>query len=138
MNLYRISVRELSYCFTNFFKFCTPGIITKVDSDGNLIETFYIPFNVAKSLASNYFFHVYDFYLLSDQSFITVASCTYIKGEFGVSEYSAYDFWFFKVDSNRKFEWSTSIDFLNKFEERVDMLEYNNTLFVTFNLTPFI
>ena len=119
-----------SLFFTLLSGLNTPGIITKVDGDGNLIEIFYIPFNVAKSSANNYFFNVYDFYLFSDQSFITVASCTYNKGEFGVSEYSAADFWFFKIDSNRNFKWSTSIDFLNKFEERVSIFEYNNTLFV--------
>ena len=108
----------------------TPGIITKVDIDGNLIEIFYIPFYVNESTASNYVFNVRDFYLFSDQSFITVASCSYSKGEFGVSEYSAIDFWFFKTDLNRNFEWSTSIDFLNRFEERETLFEYNNTLFV--------
>ena len=117
---------------------CTPGIITKVDSDGNLIEIFYIPFYVDKNLAKNYKFNVNYFYLFSDQSFITVASCTYNKGEFGVSEYSTTDFWFFRIDSNRNFKWSTSIDFLNKIEERVSMFEYNNTLFAISDLIPFV
>ena len=71
---------------------CTPGIIAKVDSDGNLIEIFYIPFYISKNSAIDYLFNVNDFYLFSDQSFITVASCTYRKGEFGVSEYSLADF----------------------------------------------
>ena len=119
-----------SLFFTLLSGINTPGIITKVDSDGNLIEIFYIPFYVDKNLAKNYKFNVNYFYLFSDQSFITVASCTYNKGEFGVSEYSTTDFWFFRIDSNRNFKWSTSIDFLNKIEERVSMFEYNNTLFV--------
>ena len=108
----------------------TPGIITKVDRDGNLIEIFYIPFYVSQDTSNNYLFNVHDFYLFSDQSFITVASCSYIKGEFGISEYSGFDFWFFNVDPNRNLKWIASIDFLNKFEERVSMFEYNNTLFV--------
>ena len=107
-----------------------PGVITKIDSDGNLIETFYVPFDFVKS-QTNFFLCIIDFYLFSDQSFITVASCYYTQGEFGVSEYSLSDFWFFKVDSNRTFKWSTSIDFLNGIEERESLFEYNNTVFVS-------
>ena len=81
-----------SLFFTLLSGINTPGIIAKVDSDGNLIEIFYIPFYISKNSAIDYLFNVNDFYLFSDQSFITVASCTYRKGEFGVSEYSLADF----------------------------------------------
>ena len=108
-----------------------PGIITKVDIDGNLTDIFYIPFSFNKDSFSSHSLSIIDFYLLADQSFITVAVCTYLQGEFGVSEYSANDFWFFKVDPDRNFKWLTSIDFFNKFEERESLYEYNNTLFVS-------
>ena len=114
-----------------------PGIITKVDSSGNLIDIFYIPFNFYQDSISSHSLNTVDFYLFADQSFITVAVCTYLQGEFGVSQYSANDFWFFKVDPERNFQWSTSIDFLNRFEERESLYEYNNTLFVSIVTTKY-
>ena len=107
-----------------------PGMITKIDRDGNLVEMFYIPFSFDSNSTSNYVLYTVDFYLFSDQSFITVTVCSYNKGEFGVSENSQKDFCLFKVDSNRNFKWSTSIDFLNGLEERESLFEYNDTLYV--------
>ena len=59
-----------------------------------------------------------------------MAIWTYLKDEFGVSLYSVSDFCYFKIDSNRNFQWSTSIDFLNNFEERQSIYEYNGIIYV--------
>ena len=115
--------------FSNFYPgINTPGIIARTNIDGNLIEIFYAPFNVSKY--SSFRFNVYDFYLFSDQSFITAAGWSYYQGEFGVSDASLTDLCFIKIDSSRNFKWSTSIDFFNLYEERESMYEYNNTLYV--------
>ena len=52
-----------------------PGIIAKIDNDGNLIDIFYVPFFFSE--ASYYYLHTIDFYLFSDQSLITITFCTY-------------------------------------------------------------
>ena len=114
-----------------------PGMITKIDRDGNLVEMFYIPFSFDSNSTSNYSFYTVDFYLFSDQSFITVTSCSYNKGEFGVSEISQKDFCFFKADSNKNFKWSTSIDFLNRVEERESLFEYNDIVYVSIVTSKF-
>ena len=76
--------------FSNFYPgINTPGIIARTNIDGNLIEIFYAPFNVSKY--SSFRFNVYDFYLFSDQSFITAAGWSYYQGEFGVSDASLTD-----------------------------------------------
>ena len=108
----------------------SPGIIVKVDESGALIESFYSPFYIDIYAYQNYAFSVINFYVFSDLSFITVAKWFYYQGNFGISEYSLSDFCYFKVDSNRNFKWSASIDFTNNYDENQSMLEYNNTLYV--------
>ena len=108
----------------------SPGIIAKVDESGALIESFYSPFYIDTYAYQNYVFSVINFYVFSDLSFITVAKWFYYQGDFGISEYSFSDFCYFKVDSNRNFKWSASIDFTNNYEENQSMFEYNNTLYV--------
>ena len=76
-----------------------------------------------------YFNHII-FFVFSDSSFIITTRCTYNQGEFGVSENSTIDFCFFKIDSNKKFQWSSSIDLMNFIEENQSFYEYNNTLYV--------
>ena len=66
----------------------------------------------------------------SDSSYIVMAIWTYFKDEFGVSLYSVSDFCYFKTDSNGSFQWSTSIDFLNSFEERQSIYEYNEIVYI--------
>ena len=109
-----------------------PGIITRTDFNGNLIEMFYIPFYVSPDSNINYYFNVVNFYLFSDLSFIAVADWLYYEGQFGVSQYSLTDLCLFKIDSNRNFKWSSSIDFLSKSEEHEGLYEYNNTFYVSF------
>ena len=108
----------------------SPGIIAKVDESGALIESFYSPFYIDIYAYQNYVFSVINFYVFSDLSFITVAKWFYYQGNFGISEYSLLDFCYFRVDSNRNFKWSASIDFTNNNEENQSMFEYNNTLYV--------
>ena len=59
-----------------------------------------------------------------------MAIWSYLKDEFGISPYSVSDFWYFKADSNGAFQWSTSIDFLNSFEERQSIYEYNGIVYI--------
>ena len=93
---------------------------------------FYIPFYVSPDSNINYYFNVVNFYLFSDLSFIAVADWLYYEGQFGVSQYSLTDLCLFKIDSNRNFKWSSSIDFLSKSEEHEGLYEYNNTFYVSF------
>ena len=93
----------------------------------NSIEIYY---NAKTDSSQTYIFLTSDFYVFSDSSFIVMAIWTYLKDEFGVSLYSASDFCYFKIDSNRNFQWSTSIDFLNNFEERQSIYEYNGIVYV--------
>ena len=49
--------------FSNFFPgINTPGIIVRIDINGNLVEIFYAPFNV--NIYSSFEFYVYDFLLI--------------------------------------------------------------------------
>ena len=90
-----------------------------------------LEFNNAKLDSSQtYNFLTFDFYVFSDSSYIVMAIWTYLKDEFGVSLYSVSDFWYFKTDSNGNFQWSTSIDFLNSFEERQSIYEYNGIVYI--------
>ena len=107
-----------------------PGIIAKIDKDGNLIESFYSPFYVDVASNQNYMFIVIDFILLSDLSFITTANWLHYTDNFGISAYSLKDFSYFKIDSDRNFKWSTSIDFTYDNEESQSMYEYNSSLYV--------
>ena len=96
-----------------------------------MIEIFYAPFYIGISDANLFLFNVVDFIVFSNSSFITVARWTYYQGEFGVSINSVVDLWYFMVDSDRNFKWSTSIDYLNDYEETQSLYEYNNTLYVS-------
>ena len=87
--------------------------------------------NAKTDSSQTYIFLTSGFYVFSDSSFIVMAIWTYLEDEFGVSPYSASDFCYFKIDSNRNFQWSTSIDFLNNFEERQSIYEYNEIVYIT-------
>ena len=117
--------------------FNAPGVITKIDGNGSIIEIFYTPFNAYSNLNQTYNFLTYDFYVFSDSSYIVMAIWTYLENEFGVSLYSTSDFCYFKIDSNRNFQWSTSIDFLNRFEERQSIYEYNGIVYVAIVTTKY-
>ena len=112
------------------------GIVVKVDGDGNIIEAFYI-LNNYLSAQFNYFLSIQDFYLLSDFSIIAGARWTYNPGEFGVSSNSQYDFCFFKIENNRNFKWSTSIDYLNGVEERFSMYEFNDSVYLSITTSKY-
>ena len=86
--------------------------------------------NAKLDSSQTYSFLTFDFYVFSDSSYIVMAIWTYLKDEFGVSPYSVSDFCYFKTDSNGNFQWSTSIDFLNNFEERQSIYEYNGIVYV--------
>ena len=125
-------IEDVIWCLHiyTFNYFNAPGVITRIDGNGSIIEIFYTPFNAKTDSSQTYIFLTSDFYVFSDSSFIVMAIWTYLKDEFGVSLYSASDFCYFKIDSNRNFQWSTSIDFLNNFEERQSIYEYNGIVYV--------
>ena len=106
------------------------GVVVKADTDGNIIEAFFILNSYSSSTQYNYFFNMQDFYLLSDLSIIAVARCSYNPGEFGVSLDSQYDCCLFKIDDNREFKWSTSIDYLNDIDESCYLYEYNSIVYI--------
>ena len=89
-----------------------------------------IYYNAKKESIQNYIFLTSDFYVFSDSSFIVMSTWSYLKDEFGVSLISVLDFCYFKVDSNKNFQWSTSIDFLNNYEERQSIYEYNGIIYI--------
>ena len=110
------------------------GVVVKVDTDGNIIEAFFILNSYSSSTQYNYFFNMQDFYLLSDLSIIAVARCSYNPGEFGVSLDSQYDYCLFKIDDNREFKWSTSIDHLNYVDESCYLYEYNSIVYIAMTI----
>ena len=108
-----------------------PGIIIKVDENGKAIEGFILLNNY--SFLNSFFnnFKVHNALFMEDSSFIIMAKWAYYQGEFGVSDTSVRDFWYFKFNSNRDFEWGTSIDYGNDYEENYSFGEHNNILFIS-------
>ena len=113
-----------------------PGLIVKLSSEGVVLDTFTI-FDYDSIKNSSFFLSIQQFYVFSDFSIIAVAKCTYNAGEFGVSTNSVYDYCFFKINSSRDFQWSTSIDYSDYTEERISVLEFNNTFYVSVSALKF-
>ena len=108
-----------------------PGIIVKSNGNGKAIESFAVlnSFSILKTILA--YVSVTKAIFRSDSSFILGSYWSFYEGEFGISSISAKDFCFFKINSNKDFEWSTSIDYGNDYEEYFYFLEYNNTLFIS-------
>ena len=88
-----------------------PSEIRKIDSNGVILDAFYVMNSQYPNYSKEYKLYVYKFLLLSDSSLVLQARTHYFEGEFGISSSSDIDLTFFKLDSNRDFVWSTTVDY---------------------------
>ena len=93
-----------------------PGIVLKLDTDGIIQDSFSV-INSYKSGNYSYLLYVYKFYMASDNSMLIFAESSYLPNEIGVSNASSIDLSIFKIDSNKDFVWSTSVDFMHGVDE---------------------
>ena len=107
-----------------------PGIVVKIYGNSEAVESFAIlnNFSILKTISA--YMDVVDAIFRSDSRLLVGWYWSFYEGEFGISTISVKDFCFFKINSTRDFEWSTSIDYGNDYEEYFYFLEYNNTLFI--------
>ena len=108
-----------------------PGIVVKANGNGEAVESFAVlnNYSILKTISAH--ISVVDVIFRSDSSFLVGWYWSFYEGEFGVFSISVKDFCFFKINSTQDFEWSTSIDYGNDYEEYFYFLEYNNTLFIS-------
>ena len=101
-----------------------PGIIVKVDSDGNVLNAVWAlaPYDyyVQRSTPNinSFYLSVASFSVLSDSSLIISSSCLYYATEFGVSPNSSTDTCIFKIGENLDFNWMVSVDIFGQTEEK--------------------
>ena len=107
-----------------------PSEIRKIDSNGVILDAFYVMNSQYPNYSKEYKLYVYKFLLLPDSSMVLQAKTLYLEGEFGISSSSNIDFTFFKLDSNRDFVWSTSIDYFHGVEVTNSMIFKNKTLYI--------
>ena len=101
-----------------------PSEIRKIDSNGVILDAFYVMNSQYPSISKEYQLYVYKFLLLSDSSLVLQAKTHYLEGEFGISNSSNTDLTFFKLDSNRDFVWSTTVDYFH-WEELTNSMMLN-------------
>ena len=92
------------------------GIVIKLDTDGVIQDSFSV-INSYKSGNYSYLLYIYKFYMASDNSMLIFAESSYLPNEIGVPNDSSIDLSIFKIDSNKDFVWSTSVDFMHGVDE---------------------
>ena len=107
-----------------------PSEIRKIDSNGVILVAFYVMNSQYPIISNGYQLYVYKFLFLPDSSMVLQAKTLYLEGEFGISSSSNIDITFFKLDSNRDFMWSTSIDYFHGVEVTNSMIFKNKTLYI--------
>ena len=105
------------------------GIVFKIDLNGISQEKFAV-MNSYSSLLSNQMIYINNFSVLPDSSIIILAQTTYLQNEFGISNSSQLDLSIFKLNSNKEFEWGTSVDYFNDIDELASTYTYNNTIYL--------
>ena len=108
---------DVIYCFIQkFHNQIYFVIISKVDANGNFIESFSVINNPYQASESMLYFVPEFFLVTDDESLLLISETVYSNGILGVSERSQTDITLFKYDSSFSLNWASSIDFSNQKE----------------------
>ena len=86
------------------------GIIIKIDKNGILLESFAVLNSYSPALTDQ-MIYINNLDVFSDSSMLILAQTTYIENQLSISSSSQLDLSIFKLNSNKDFEWGTSIDY---------------------------
>ena len=126
---------DVIYCFIQkFHNQIYFVLISKVDANGHLIESFSVINNPYQALESMLYFVPEFFLVADDESLFIISETIYSKGILGVSERSQTDITLFKYDSSFSLNWACSIDFSYQKEMVSSLKSHKNSLLVSLNI----
>ena len=107
------------------------AIIIKLDSNGNLLNSFSLLNNINKSNWAAFYFSPEFLVANNDDSVLILGETTYYPDFMGVSVNSMTDVSLFKIDANLNLNWISSFDYGNLYDQSSSLFEVNGTIFVS-------